>query len=135
MTPAHDIVVIGGGVNGLVAATLMARAGLQVVVLERSDRVGGCARTDEIAPGFKCPTLAHATAIDPQLVRSLDLERHGLRIIRPAADVCAPTRDGRALVLWNDAARAAENIRAFSARDAAQYPLFLQSFARNSEVL
>ena len=135
MTSPHDIVVIGGGVNGLVAATLIARAGLKVVVVERSDRVGGCARTDEIAPGFTCPTLAHSAAIDPALVRSLDLEQHGLRIVRPAADVCAPTRDGRALVLWNDAARAAASIRAFSAKDAEQYPQFLQSFARISEVL
>jgi phytoene dehydrogenase-like protein len=130
-----DVLVIGAGVNGLVAATLIARAGLKVVVVERSDRVGGCARTDEIAPGFTCPTLAHAAAIDPALVRSLDLEQHGLRTVRPAADVCAPTRDGRALVLWNDAARAATSIRAFSAKDAEQYPQFLQSFARISEIL
>jgi phytoene dehydrogenase-like protein len=129
------VTIIGAGVNGLVAATLMARAGLKVIVLERGDRVGGCARTDEIAPGFRCPTLAHAAAIDPDLVRSLNLEQHGLRIVRPAADACAPTRDGRAVVLWNDAARAAASIRAFSAKDAEQYPLFLQSFARISEVL
>ena len=135
MTSPQDIVVIGGGVNGLVAATLIARAGLKVIILERSDRVGGCARTDEIAPSFKCPTLAHATAIDPALARSLDLERHGLRIVRPAADVYAPTRDGRALVLWNDAARASASIRAFSAKDAEQYPQFLQSFARIGEIL
>jgi phytoene dehydrogenase-like protein len=55
---AVDVVVIGGGVNGLVTATILARSGLKVVVLERSDRVGGCARTDEIAPGFRCSTLA-----------------------------------------------------------------------------
>jgi len=42
---ASDVVLIGGGVNGLVTATLLARAGLKVLLLERSDRVGGCART------------------------------------------------------------------------------------------
>src|SRR4051794_39735007 len=98
---ALDAVLIGGGVNGLVTATLLARAGLKVTVLERGERVGGCARTDEIAPGFTCPTLAHAAAIDPALVRLLGLEQHGLRIIRPAADACAPTKEGRALILWN----------------------------------
>ena len=102
-----------------------------MLVLERSDRVGGCARTDEIAPGFRCPTLAHAAAIDPALVRTLGLEAHGLRIVRPAADACAPTNDGRALILWHDAARAAPAIRAFSAKDAEQYPRFLDSFAQD----
>src|SRR5207249_2667895 len=106
VTATADVVVIGGGVNGLVTATLLAKAGLKTIVLEQSDRIGGCARTGEIAPGFTCPTLAHTAAIDPALLRTLGLERHGLRIIRPAADACAPTKDGRALVLWRDAAKA-----------------------------
>jgi phytoene dehydrogenase-like protein len=120
---ASDIVVIGGGVNGLVTATLLARAGMKVVVLERGERVGGCAR------------LSHAAAIDPALIRSLGLEAHGLRIARPAADACAPTLDGRALILWNDVARASTSIRAFSAKDAGQYPRFLASFSKISAVL
>ena len=130
-----DVIVIGGGVNGLVTATLLARAGLKVLVLERADRVGGCARTDEIAPGFRGPALAHAAAIDPVLVRSLGLEQHGLRIVKPAADALAPTKDGRALVLWHDPARASASIRAFSTKDAEQYPRFLNSFAKISAVL
>lgn len=135
MSHGNDVIVVGGGVNGLVTATLLARAGLKTLVLERADRVGGCARTDEIAPGFRGPALAHAAAIDPALVRSLGLQQHGLRIVRPAADACAPTKDGRALVLWRDAARASESIRAFSTKDAEQYPRFLNSFARISAVL
>ena len=130
-----DVVVIGGGVNGLVTAAFLAKGGRKVLVLERGDRIGGCARTAELAPGFRCPTLAHAAAIDPAIVRTLALERHGLRIIRPDADACAPAQDGRALVLWHGAARAAAEIRAFSAKDAEQYPRFLASFARISAVL
>ena len=130
-----DIVVIGAGHNALVAATLFAKGGRNVVVLERRDRVGGCAGTSEIAPGFRCPTLAHVAALDPQLVRVLDLARHGLTTIRPVADACAPTLDGRALVLWRNRARAVEQIRAFSAKDADQYPRFLESFARISGVI
>ena len=49
----HDVVVIGGGVNGLVAATFLAKAGLKPLVLERREQIGGCAITAEIAPGFR----------------------------------------------------------------------------------
>jgi len=135
LTVASDIAVIGGGVNGLIAATLLAKRGLKTVVLERQERVGGCARTSEVAPGFRCPTLAHVAALDPSLVGALDLARHGLTMIRPAADACAPTPEGRALVLWRDRARAVEQIRAFSTNDAGQYPRFLESFARISGVI
>ena len=120
---SFDAVVIGGGVNGLVTATVLARSGVKVAVLERADRVGGGA------------LLSHTAALDPALVRSLDLARHGLRITTPAADVCAPTLDGRALILWHDVARASASIRAFSATDAERYPRFLASFAKISGVL
>lgn len=131
----RDAIIIGGGHNGLVTAALLAKAGCRPLVLERSDRVGGCAITSALAPGFRCPTLAHAAAIDPALVRALGLEQRGLHIIRPAVDACAPTLDRRALVLWSDTKRAAESIRDFSPADAGQYPRFLQSVASISAVL
>src|SRR5438094_1268005 len=131
----HDVIVIGAGVNGLVAATLLAKAGLKPLVLERREQIGGCAITAEIAPGFRGPALAHSAAIDPAIVRSLALDRHGLQIIRPEAHACAPTLDRRAVVLWSDPARAAAAIAPFSSRDAAQYPRFLESFARIASVL
>ena len=90
----RDAVIIGGGHNALVAAAVLARAGMKPVVLERTERIGGAAITSEISPGFRCPTLAHRAAIDPAIARALDLERHGVRIIRPEAVVCAPTVDG-----------------------------------------
>ena len=130
-----DVIVIGAGHNGLVAASFLAKRGLKTLIVERTDRVGGCARTSELAPGFRCPTLAHAASIDPAIVRTLALERHGLQIIRPDAAACAPTLDGRALTLWRDPSRAASEIRAWSEKDAAQYPKFLDSFARISGVL
>ena len=96
---------------------------MKTTVLERGERVGGGA------------LLSHAAALDPAVVRALGLEAHGLRIARPAADACAPTLDGRALILWNDVARARASIAAFSAKDAGQYPRFLNSFAKISAVL
>jgi phytoene dehydrogenase-like protein len=131
----RDAIIVGGGVNGLVCASLLARAGRRVLVVEQSDRLGGCLRTDEIVPGFRGPTLTHAAAIDPAIARSLALERHGLAIHEPAADACAPTLDGRALVLWRNPARAAESIRSFSTADAQAYPAFLERFARMSGVI
>src|SRR5213594_3776222 len=98
----RDAIIIGGGVNGLVTAAFLAKAGLKPLVLERAERVGGCARTSEIAPGFRCPTLAHTAAIDPALVTAFGLERHGLQIIRPESDACAPAVDGPTLTLWRD---------------------------------
>jgi len=131
----YDVIVIGGGHNGLIAAAFLAKAGLKTLVLERMERVGGCARTGDLAPGFRCPTLAHAAAIDPAIVRGLGLERQGLRIIRSEAHVCAPTADGQALVLWADARRAIDEVRAFSTADANHYPRFLASFAAIARVL
>jgi phytoene dehydrogenase-like protein len=131
----HDVVIIGAGANGLVAAAFLAKAGLKPLVLERSEQLGGCAITSEIAPGFRCPTLSHAAALDPAIVRALDLTRHGLMILRPRAHATAPTLDGRALVLWADAVHAAAEIAKFSARDAERYPRFLESFARIAGVL
>ena len=107
-----DIVVIGAGVNGLVAATLLAKAGRKTLVLERAERVGGCAITSEIVPGFKGPTLSHWAAIDPGIVRGLGLERHGLQIANGDALGCVPSIDGPALTIWRDRARTQQELSA-----------------------
>jgi phytoene dehydrogenase-like protein len=131
----RDVVVIGGGHNGLIAAAYLAKAGLKPLVLERSDRVGGCAITGEIAPGFRGPTLAHRAALDPAVARDLDLARHGLRIVRSDVVACAPGTDGTALTLWRDPARAVADIGRFSDRDARQYPAFQASVSAIGRVL
>ena len=131
----RDVVIVGGGHNGLIAAALLASAGLKPLVLERRAWIGGCAITSEIAPGFRCPTLAHRASIDPALVRALGLERQGLQIVRPEALVCAPTAGSGTLTLWADTTRATREIAAFSGRDAERYPQFLASVTAISGVL
>jgi phytoene dehydrogenase-like protein len=129
-----DVIVIGGGHNGLVAAAFLAKAGLRPLVLERDAQPGGAARTTEVAAGFRCSTLSHAASIDPAIMRALALERHGLQIVRPDIDVCA--LGGREpLLLWHDTSRAAQAVRTHSAKDGERYAAFIDSFARISRVL
>jgi phytoene dehydrogenase-like protein len=131
----REVVIIGGGHNGLVTAALLAKAGVKPLVLERAERIGGCAITTDIVPGFRCPTLSHWAAIDPAIVRALDLGRHGLQVVGSDALACAPTLDGRALTLWADRQRAAHDIAAFSTKDATRYPECLASVAAVAAVL
>jgi phytoene dehydrogenase-like protein len=136
MAEKRDIVIIGGGHNGLVAAFYLAKAGYKPLVIERREQVGGAAITDEFHPGFRCSTLAHtAGPIRPDVVRDLQLEKHGLKFITPDVSVTALTPDGRALSLFQDASRSAQEISAFSQKDAAKYPEFQQSLGKMGKVI
>src|SRR6266536_6682677 len=134
--PNHDIINIGGGHNGLVAACYLAKAGLKPLVLERREIVGGAAVTEEILPGFRCSTLAHSAGpLRPGIVTDLQLEQHGLEIIRPEVRVLALNRDGHSICIYNDSARTASELEKISAHDAQSYPEFEKSFARIGRVL
>lgn len=136
MSATHDAIIIGAGHNGLVTAFYLARAGLKPLLVERRAVAGGAAATDEFAPGFKCSTLAHSTGpLAPDIVRDLQLERYGLETIQPEASVFAPALDGRALVLYQDTARSAQQIAAFSQKDAGQYAEFERVLGRLAAVI
>src|SRR5580658_3425177 len=132
----RDVVIIGGGHNGLVTAFYLAKAGYKPLVLERGAQVGGAAITDEFHPGFRCSTLAHtAGPLLPSIVRDLQLEKHGLKWITPEVCVTALSPHGRTLSLYQDEARSAQEIAAFSPRDATKYVEFQHSLGKISKVI
>ena len=132
----YDVTIIGGGHNGLVAASYLAKSGLKTLILERREVVGGGAVTEEIHPGFRCSILDHAAGpLSPGIIADLDLARHGLEMITPEARVLALGPDGRAICIYNDTARTVKEIEKFSPNDAKSYPEFVESFARIGKVL
>jgi phytoene dehydrogenase-like protein len=132
----RDVIIIGGGHNGLVTAFYLAKAGFKPLVLERRAKVGGAAITDEFHPGFRCSTLSHSSGpIRPDIVRDMQLEKHDLKVITPEACVTALSPDGRALSLYHDQSKSTQSIAAFSQKDAAKYPEFEKSLGKISKVI
>src|SRR5687768_13123655 len=132
----HDIIIIGGGHNGLVAACYLAKAGMKTLVLERRAIVGGAAVTEELHPGFRCSTLAHSVGpLSPSVIDDLNLKNFGLETLTQDMRVLALSPDGRSLPIYNDAARARNEIQSFSTKDADRYPEFLATFERIGRVL
>ncbi|HEX6009832.1 MAG TPA: FAD-dependent oxidoreductase, partial [Actinomycetota bacterium] len=77
----RDVVIVGGGHNGLACAAYLAKAGLDVVVVEKRDVVGGAATTEEPWPGYRVSSASYVVSLmPPRIVRELDLKRHGYEV-------------------------------------------------------
>jgi len=131
-----DVVIVGGGHNGLVCAAYLARAGQRVLVIEQRPVAGGPLLTQEIAPGFLSSTGADVIGpLRPEVVRDLELTRHGLELLPIDPTVVAIGDDSTTLRLWRTVEQTQEELRRHSARDAAAYPTFHEFLMGLAEAL
>src|ERR1700744_3407086 len=124
MVQHYDVIVIGGGHNGLVNAAYLAKAGKKGLALERRHVLGGAAVTEEIIPGFLFSECSYVVSLlRPEIIRELDLPRHGLEIL-PLDGTFTPMLNGDYLWRMNDHARTQREIRRHSRLDAEAYDEF-----------
>ncbi len=131
----YDVIVIGAGHNGLVAAAYLAKAGRRVLVLEQRDSIGGAAVTEEIFPGFRVSTVADGGGyLSARVRQDLKVDSRVETVPSEAVAFC-PQPDGSQLTIWRDGARTADEIARFSQADAEAYPGFVELMTRIADVL
>jgi phytoene dehydrogenase-like protein len=134
MTETRDVVIIGGGHNGLVCAFYLARAGLKVTVLERRGVVGGAAVTEEFFPGFRNSTASYTVSLlNPKVIADMDLAGHGLRIVHRRASNFLPLNERDYLIVGEG--RTQSEVAKFSARDAQRLDAYGERLEAIADVL
>jgi len=131
-----DVVILGAGHNGLVAAAYLAKHGLRIIVLERRGIVGGACVTEEIFPGFRFSTGAYAYGLfHEKIVRDLRLSKYGLKVRAKNPQYFLPFPDGSYLFTWRSLSRTLREIRRFSPEDVRGYERFDKFWANSTKIL
>lgn len=136
MSDQRDVVIVGGGHNGLVCAAYLAKAGLNVLVLERRDIIGGACVTEELFPGYRFSACSYyCYLLQAKVIEDLELRRHGFHVspLDPLKTVLYP--DGRVLMTWDSVQRTQDWIGRFSKRDAEAYPRWVAFWDRAAELI
>lgn len=132
MAVTYDVIIVGGGHNGLVCAAYLAKAGRKVLVLERRHVLGGSAVTEELYPGFKFSVCSYVVSLfRPHIIRELELAKHGMDLI-PLECSFLPLPDGDSLCRWSDWNQTRREIARFSSKDAEVYPEFGMAMTKMS---
>ncbi|PKM77909.1 MAG: hypothetical protein CVU90_04120 [Firmicutes bacterium HGW-Firmicutes-15] len=124
MAEKHDIIIVGGGHNGLTAGCYLQKSGFNVLVLERMEKAGGGAWTEEATlPGFKhnLASLFHGILHMGPVYKDLELKKYGAEYLWPDAQIAAAFKDGRCLVFYRDLDKTCKEIARFSEKDAKTY--------------
>jgi len=133
---ACDVLIVGGGHNGLTCACYLAAAGLRVRVLERRAVVGGAAVTEEFHPGFRNSTASYTVSLlNPQVIRDLRLAGHGLRIVERPISNFLPLSDTDYLKVGGSLEATQAEVSRFSKKDAARLPGYYAMLERVAGVL
>jgi phytoene dehydrogenase-like protein len=136
MPAPYDLIVIGGGHNGLVTAAYAARAGARVLVLERREVLGGACVTEEVWPGYKVSTAAYVNSLlRPEIIRDLELKRHGFQMLPRNPSSFTPFPDGRSLLLGPDKELTQREVSKFSKKDAEALPRYEAMLERVADFL
>lgn len=123
-TATYDVIIMGGGHNGLVCANYLARAGKKVAVLERRHIIGGAAVTEEIADGFRASTYSYLMSIlHPRIINDFELRNRGLEVL-PCSDLVSPLGGDDYILFSDNIAKTQESFSRFSKKDAQIYPAF-----------
>src|SRR3954465_3886322 len=136
MPKRYDAIFIGGGHKGLLTAAYLAKAGRQVLVLEKRPMVGGCSVTEEIWPGYRVSTGAYLTSLlQERIIRELELAKYGYRVDAKDPAFFSAFPDGRHFFMWQDRQKTLAEIAKFSKRDAEVYPEYEDQLERLSQVV
>jgi len=136
VTLMYDVVVVGGGHNGLVCASYLAKEGLKVAVFERRPFMGGACVTEELWPGIKVSTGAYVFGLfRTKIADELELRRHGLKVITKEPGLFVPFGGSKHITIWNDIRKTEYEIQKFSHKDAREYEKWIRFWSTFSETI